>query len=351
LWKGRREGGVVIEVRWSSFSMSKKETIVCTFQPADEKVLEEFKDEFNIILPHNTPLMAQEELLAHLPEAHAVIHCQLNFKFTDDLFAQAPNLKVLANHGVGYDGLDVDSATRRRIIVTNTPKVVNEATADITLFLILATTRCTTQAEAHIRTGKWVERRLNDFVGHDLRGKTLGIIGLGGIGQAVARRAVGFGLKIIYYQRNSHSREKENSLSVKYSTFENLLSQSDYITLHCPLTPQTRDLIGKAEFEKMKRGVYLINTARGPIVNEAALIAALKSGIVAGVGLDVYDNEPYVPQELQELPNVTLLPHIGTCSFESRNDMLKLCLDNCRAVLRDDSPLTPINTIEDVVTS
>jgi lactate dehydrogenase-like 2-hydroxyacid dehydrogenase len=243
---------------------------------------------------------------------------------------------------VGYDNIDVAAARARGVAVTNTPGVLDEATADIAFALILATTRRVVEADRFIRSGRewiWGPRF---FVGLDLSaGATIGIVGLGSIGMAVARRAHAFNMRILATGRRAHSDEAR-SYGVRAVDLPTLLEESDIVTLHCPLTPQTRHLIGAEQLRAMKSTSVLVNTARGPIVDEAALVDALSRAVIAGAGLDVYEREPDLHPGLYELDNVVLLPHIGSAGDATRDAMGKLAIDNIRAVLRGDPPLTPV---------
>jgi glyoxylate reductase len=235
---------------------------------------------------------------------------------------RAPNLRVIADVAVGFDNVDVAEATRRGIWVTNTPDVLTETTADLTWALLLATARRIPEADRYVRQGRFKKWSLTLMQGIDVHGKTLAIVGMGRIGKAVARRAAGFGMKV----------------TTRWD-------RADFISIHCPLKPQTRHLFGEREFRRMKRGAVLINAARGPIVDEAALIRALRCGRLAAAGLDVYEREPRVPAALRRMKNVVLLPHIGSSTRETRRAMLALALRNARAVLAGRPPITPVNQV------
>ncbi|WJY18126.1 D-glycerate dehydrogenase [Alteriqipengyuania flavescens] len=237
-----------------------------------------------------------------------------------ELIEQAGDrLGLIANFGAGTDHIDLDAARRRKIIVTNTPGVFTEDTADITLALILAAPRRLSEGATMMRAGKWNGWTPSALLGRSLRGKTLGIVGMGRIGQAVAHRARAFGLDILYHNRHRLPEAVENMLVVRYAAdVSELLAQSDIVTLHCPATPQTRRLIDADAIAGMKDGAYLVNTARGELVDEDALLAALQSGKLGGAGLDVYRGEPDVDPALVALPNVTPLPHLGSATWEGR---------------------------------
>jgi glyoxylate reductase len=256
--------------------------------------------------------------------------------------AAGNGLKVVANLAVGYDNVDVEAANERGVIVTNTPGVLDETTADVAFMLLLAAARRLGEAERVLRVGRWEWWGPKLFMGPDVWGKKLGIIGLGRIGQAVARRAKGFDMEILYHNR-SRKEEAERELGARYLELDELLETADFVTIHTPLTDETQHLIGPAELEKMKPDAVLVNTSRGPVVDEAALADALAEGRIFAAGLDVYEEEPKVHPKLLELENVVLAPHIGSGSIETRNKMAALAAENLAAVLRDEQPKTPVN--------
>lgn len=262
---------------------------------------------------------------------------------TADLLDNAHRLKVIANMGVGYDHIDVAAATKRGIAVGNTPGVLNEATADLTFALLLSAARNVVTGDRFIRAGYWRKYDPHILWGVEVHGATLGIIGLGRIGRAVARRARGFEMRILYYQRN-RTTEWEEELDVAYTSLEGLLAQSDFVVIMTPLTPQTHHLIGYKELARMKRSAILINTARGSIVDSAALYKALRDGIIAGAGLDVFDPEP-VPLDdpLLTLDNVVLCPHLGSASVQARVKMGMMVVENLLAGLKDQPLPYPVN--------
>jgi len=242
--------------------------------------------------------------------------------------------------------VDVDTASQKGIYVCNTPEVVNDATSDLALFLILSVARRASEAERLVREGKWD----NDFhpercLGVNPRGKVLGILGMGKIGREVARKAyTAFGMHIQYSNRTRAEERIEKELDAKFvPSIEELCATSDFISVHVPLSSKTRHLLDKPQFDKMKRGIFLINTSRGAVINEEALASALESGIVRGAGLDVFEFEPKVHPKLLSHPGVTALPHIGSCARETRGQMWNLCIDNCVRVLRGQAPLTSVN--------
>ncbi len=266
----------------------------------------------------------------------------LGVRVDEALLARAPRLRVTANTGVGYDNVDVAACRERGVVVTNTPDAVTAATADLTLALLLATVRRLPQAEKSLRAGEFHGWGMWDYLGGDVTGATLGIFGMGRIGQAVAARARPFGMRVQYASRTPLPPEREAELGVTRVDWETLLTTSDILSLHAPLTPDTRHLVDAAALGRMKPGSYLINTARGALVDEAALVEALRAGPLAGAGLDVFEREPALAPGLLDLPNVVLLPHIGSATPQTRETMVVLAARNVRAVLTGEPPLTPV---------
>jgi glyoxylate reductase len=247
-----------------------------------------------------------------------------------------PSLRLVANFGVGYDRIGVEELRRRDIAVTNTPGVLDAATADLTWALILATRRRVVEGDRRVRAGEWTGSWADGFLAEELTGSTLGIVGLGRIGQSVARRAVGFDLRVLYTQR----RRSEAGLA-DYRELDELLAESDIVTIHAPLTPETRALIDARRLGLLHGGACLVNTARGEIVDEEALVAELVSGRIRA-GLDVFAHEPNVPEPLLSLPNVVLTPHLGSGTRQTRESMTRIVVDNVLAMERGDELLTPV---------
>jgi glyoxylate reductase len=256
--------------------------------------------------------------------------------------ASARYLKIVANYAVGYNNVDLEAARQRRIVVTNTPDVLTDATADLTWALILATARRVIEGDRLVRSGQWTGWTPTQLLGASVAGQRLGIIGMGRIGQAVARRAWGFGMKVCYC---SHRRVKSgpDSAGWEFLTFPALLAASDILTVHVPLTPETRHLIGARELAQMRRSAILINTARGPVLDESALAAALTNGAIAGAGLDVFEEEPRLHPGLAALQQVVLLPHLGSATMAARVEMGMTCLNNIEAVLSGRSAPNRVN--------
>jgi glyoxylate reductase len=286
------------------------------------------------VSPHDRAL-TQEELHEAVAGAQAVVTMLTDR--VDDAFLDAAGsqLRVVANVAVGYDNVDVDACARRDVTATNTPDVLTDATADIAMALILMTTRRLGEGERIVRSKTPWRFSLFFLLGAGLQGKTLGIVGLGAIGQAVAHRARAFGMRVVYTRR----RPADDPACLP---LEELLASSDVVSLHCPLTPETHHLIDAAALSQMRSTAYLINTARGPVVDEAALVDALRAGTIAGAGLDVFENEPEVHPGLLELENAVLIPHLGSATVETRTAMAELAARNAIAVLRDEEPPTPI---------
>jgi glyoxylate reductase len=257
--------------------------------------------------------------------------------------AAGENLKIVANMAVGYDNVDLSAASERGIVVTNTPGVLDETTADTAFMLLLAAARRLGESERVLRAGDWHWWGPKLFVGVDVWGKTLGIVGMGRIGQAVARRGKGFGMEILYHNR-SRKEDAEQELDARYADLDGLLETADFVSVHTPLTEETRHLIGARELDKMKPSAVLVNTSRGPVVDEEALADALADKSIFAAGLDVYENEPQVHPKLQELQNAVLAPHIGSGSAETRDKMAVLAAENIVAVLSGEEPKTPVSS-------
>jgi glyoxylate reductase len=258
------------------------------------------------------------------------------------LLARLPKLRIVANVAVGTDNIDLEACRARGVIVTNTPGVLTEATADLALGLLLAAARRIAEGDRMVRAGEWTGWTPTMLLGARVHGMTLGILGLGRIGRAVARRARGFGMHLLYSQRSRLLPEMERALGAAYVPLEVLFEESDAITIHCPLSGDTRKLVSAARLAKMKRGSVLVNTARGPIVDEAALAHALEVGPIGAAGLDVFEDEPRVHPALLARPNVVLAPHIGSADRETRESMASIAVDNVLAVLGGHAPINAV---------
>lgn len=288
--------------------------------------------------------MSREELLTRVVGADALVTLLTERVDAELLDAAGPQLRVVANVAVGYDNVDVPACAERGVIATNTPGVLTEATADIAMALILMATRRTGEGERVIRSGQPWKWGMFYLLGTGLQGKTLGVVGMGGIGQATARRARAFGMEVIYQSRSELAPNVADELGARRVELDELLASADVVSVHCPYSPTTHHLIGPAQFAAMRDSAYLVNTARGPIVDEAALVDALRGGQIAGAGLDVYEREPQVHAGLLELDNVALLPHLGSATIETRTAMATLAATNALAVLGGDQPPTPIQS-------
>jgi glyoxylate reductase len=293
--------------------------------------------------PHDRPLSEQElhEAVAGADAVISLLHDTIDARVLD---AAGSQLRVVANVAVGYDNVDVDAATQRGVIVTNTPGVLTDSTADLAMALILIVTRRLGEGERRIRSREPWAWHMFFMLGSSIAGKTLGVIGLGAIGQATASRARAFGMNVVYAGRHQAPPELERELGgARRLELDELLETADVVSIHCPLTTETRHLIDAQRLARMKPTAYLVNTARGPIVDEAALVTALRNGEIAGAALDVFEREPEVDPGLLELDNVVLVPHLGSATIETRTAMAMLAARNAIAVLRGEPPQTPVN--------
>jgi glyoxylate reductase len=286
--------------------------------------------------------LSREELLANVRDADGVLG-QLTDKIDAGFFDAAVNLKGYANYAVGFDNIDVPEASRRGLPVSNTPDVLTQATAEMAWALIFAVARRVVETDAVMRTGVWPGWGPLQFLGLDVSGKTLGILGPGRIGQAMALMSRGFAMPVIYHGGRKPALAIERELGARRVDFETLLAESDFLSIHAPLTPGSRHLMNAAAFAKMKPSAVVVNTARGPIIDEAALVAALREKTIAGAGLDVFEFEPKTTQGLKDLPNVVITPHIGSATRSTRDNMSLLAARNLLAMLRGDIPPTCLN--------
>lgn len=305
------------------------------------QIAETLSDVCKVVALDNPLPLSPQKLVQKARDTDAIF-CQLTDKFDAKTIESFPRLKIIANMAVGYNNIDVEAATKRGILVTNTPGILTEATADLTWALILAVTRRIPEADTFTRAGKFKIWQYDLFLGSELSGRTLGIAGFGRIGQAVARRAAGFGMNVIYFS-SSRREEAEAETGAQKVDLGALLKRSDILSLHVPLTAATKYLIGAKELSQMKKTAYLINTARGPVVDEKALVDALKKKVIAGAGLDVYENEPKLAPNLAKLPNTVLLPHIASATVETRTKMANTAAANLVAFFRGKTPPNCIN--------
>lgn len=261
----------------------------------------------------------------------------------DEVLAKHPQLKIVCNVAVGYNNLDIAAATRHGVMMTNTPGVLDDTTADLTWALILAAARGISSADSTVRAGRWKRWRVMEFLGQDIYGKTIGICGFGRIGRGVARRAMGFNMKVLYASRSRASESLEQELRASYVDKQTLLRESDVVTLHLPLFPETRHYIAAKDLAQMKNTAILVNASRGPVVDEKALVKALKARRIFAAGLDVYEKEPALAPGLAALPNVVLTPHIGSGTIETRLKMSNMAVTNCIAGLTGQRPPNLLN--------
>jgi len=285
--------------------------------------------------------LSKAELIRRLQGKEALV-CHIISAIDEEVFAACPGLKVVANVAVGFNNVDVAAATRHGVIVTNTPDVLTETTADFAWALLMAAARRVVEADRYARAGEWKAWKWDLLWGADIHGKTLGVIGFGRIGRAVARRAGGFNMRILYHDALRADAAAEREFNATFVTKERLLADADFVTVHTNLTVETRHLLDEAALKRMKKTAVLVNAARGPIVDEAALVRALREGWIAGAGLDVFEDEPTIHPGLLPLPNVVLAPHIASASRDTRTGMAILAVRNCVAVLEGKPAITPV---------
>jgi len=307
--------------------------------PAARKILD---DHFETDYWTAEERIPRAELLKRVADKEALV-CLLTEKVDEELLAAAPKLRIVATVSVGYDHIDVAACTRRKVVVTNTPGVLDETTADFAWTLLMAIARRLVEGDAWMRKGTWPGWELDQLLGGDVHGKTLGIVGFGRIGRGVARRASGFQMRILYNDATRAPAEVQRELHAEFADFDTLLRESDFVTLHVPLLPATRHLMSTPAFEKMKRTAYFINTSRGPVVDEAALAQALEQKKLAGAALDVYEQEPKVHPALVPRSDVILAPHIASASIETRTKMAVMAATNAAALFEGRRPPNALN--------
>lgn len=301
--------------------------------------LKELNKHFEVIYAEDK--FTREEVLEKIVDCHGVM--LMGLKGDKELIDAGKNLKIIAGYGVGYDNIDIEYAKSKNIIVSNVPKAVLEPTAELAFALILATTRKLTNYDENMKKGNWMDSSIRENMGFCIYGSTLGIFGMGRIGQSVARRAKAFGMNIIYHNRTRLSKSLEKELNAEYVDFDTLLKISDVISINAPLTESTRHKFNKEAFFKMKKTSYIVNTARGALIDENALIEALKNKKIAGAGLDVFETEPLTHSELFSLENVVLTPHVGTACLSSRINMAKEASDNIISFLINNEEKNVVN--------
>lgn len=320
--------------------MMRKKIIV--FERIEEPVLSELKEEFDVRIFKEQDVKDNPEFFEFLEQTEGVIG--IRFPGNSEVLDKAPNLKIISNVSVGYNNLDIEELTKRGIMATNTPDVLTDTVADLGMGLLIATARRIPELDYYVKQGQWKETVSTEFFGVDVHHKTLGIIGMGRIGQAIAHRAhFGFHMNILYHNRTPKP-DAEKRLNAEYVSLDELLKRSDYVCLVTPLTKETRGMMGKREFQLMKRSAIFINISRGSTVVEKDLIEALKTGEIAAAGLDVFVKEPVDPDnELLKMKNVVTVPHIGSATYETEVKMARLAAENLRAGLNGEKPKTLIN--------
>jgi len=310
-------------------------------RPIFDEAIDVLKKEARVSFNSEERVLSRAELVDRLRDVSGVVALTTD-TIDREIMESLPKLRVIANVGVGYNNLDVSAATSLGILLTNTPGVLTETTADFAWALLLSAARRTAEADAFTRAGKFKLLGVQEYLGHEVSGKTLGIVGLGRIGQAVARRAAGFNMKVVYCNSQPGDPNETHDNAMELS-FESVLRTSDFISLHVPLNAQTTHLLNDRAFALMKRNAIVINTARGPVIDEKALVRALTNGSIAGAGLDVYEREPDIEPELLTLRNVVLAPHIGSATRETRLLMCMTAADNLIAALKGVRPPNLVN--------
>jgi lactate dehydrogenase-like 2-hydroxyacid dehydrogenase len=318
-----------------------KPRVLVTREIPDEAV-RRLKEHFTVESNQKDLPVSPRQLLQKLKGQDGVVTLSTDI-VSDAVLAKNPQLKIVSNVAVGYNNLDVAAATKRGVMLTNTPGVLDDTTADLTWALILAAARGLANADRTVRSGRWKRWRMMEFLGQDIYGKTIGICGFGRIGRRVARRAMGFDMKVLYASRGRAPESVEQEFRASYVDKHTLLRESDVVSLHLPLVPETRHFIGAAELALMKKTAILVNASRGPVVDEKALVKALRSRRISAAGLDVYENEPALAPGLAALPNTVFTPHIGSGSFETRLRMSDMAVTNCIAGLTGQRPPNLLN--------
>jgi len=307
-----------------------------------QKALEMIESEVNMEINQENRALTRKELEEGIKGVDGLL-CFITDTIDSDLLDLNPKLKVIANYAVGFNNIDINACTERNILVSNTPGVLTDTTADLTWALLMAISRKIVPADHFTRNGQYKGWDPLLFLGSEITGKTLGVIGMGRIGRAVTKRAKGFDMNVIYHDIFRQSEEEEKRMGIEYCKINELLKQADFVTLHVPLLPETTHLIGKKEFEIMKKSAYLINVARGPIVDEKALVSALQNKDIAGAALDVFEEEPKLAAGLAAWDNTVLVPHIGSATEETRTRMGMIAAENLLAGLRGESMKNLVN--------
>lgn len=308
-----------------------------------DDAIKKLQEKFEVnVWPYDDVKVERDVLLKEVERADGIL-TMLSDQIDEQLLSRAKNVKVIANLAVGYDNIDIEAATKHNIIITNTPDILKDTTADLTFALLLATARRIPESINYVKEGKWTSWSPFLLAGSDVHHKTIGIVGMGSIGEAIAKRATGFDMQILYHNR-TRKPEAEKKINAKYVSFDELVTESDFVVCMTPLTEETKDMFNEDVFKKMKKSAIFINTSRGGVVDEEALYRALKNSEIKAAGLDVFKNEPIgADHPLLELDNVVALPHIGSASFETRYNMMHLAVDNIISVLEGKDPITPVN--------
>jgi len=305
-------------------------------------LVERLSGHFDVRMNQSVGYMPRQDLLREIQEVEGMVS-MLNERIDGELLDRAPLLRVVANYAVGYNNVDVQAATSHGVMITNTPDVVTDATADLAWAILMGIARDVCLVDRFVRSGEWREWRPERFIAADITGATLGIVGLGRIGQAMAKRAAGFDMRVLYADSRRAAPEVESRCRAAYVSLQDLLRESDFVTVHVPLNAETHHLIDAQALSLMKPTAYLVNAARGAIVDENALVQALKTRLIAGAALDVYENEPFLADGLAELPNVILIPHLGANSRSTRDRMAAMTAENMIAALSGGMPPNLVN--------
>jgi glyoxylate reductase len=323
--------------------MSQSRWPVLVTRVLPERVMDRLERSCEVTVYRGPGAMPRDQLLAQVAGKAGAITLLTDRVDDEFLDAAGPGLRIVANYAVGFDNIDVEACTRRGVMASNTPEVLTETTADTAWALMMAAARRVAEGDRFLRRGEpWIWGPLM-MLGQDVHGKVLGVVGFGRIGQAMARRARGFGMRVIYHDVYRPPQEVEEELGAEYRDLEDLLAEADFVTLHTNLTPETRHLINAERLRRMKRTAVLVNTSRGPVIDEAALAEALRSGEIFAAGLDVFENEPEVHPGLLELENAVVIPHLGSATVETRDAMGMLAVDNLLAALEGRRPPTLLN--------
>ncbi len=309
-----------------------------------EKGLSQLKKDFEIRLPEDKHF-SFNQLKEMIPDYHALIPV-FGFEINKELIEKGKHLEIIANFGVGFNNIDVKTASENDIVVTNTPKTVIEPTAELAFALLLSLTRRVTELDHKLKSKADIKWEVMANLGHTLENKTAGIIGMGNIGKSFALKAKAFGMEILYYTRTPLNYTDEKVYGARYAGLDELIEKSDVISLHTPLTDKTKHLLDEEQFKKMKKGAFIINTARGAVIHEKALIKYLQNGHLGGAGLDVFEFEPKISEELLEMDNVVIVPHIGTANYETRKSMAEEAAQNIVAYFQGQIPPNIVNKNE-----